>query len=225
MPLRQGTILIPREVRFWSKVDKRGPDDCWLWIGGHINAGGYGQFYWGVDSREMMPAHRASWILHNGPIPEGLIVCHTCDARYPYGDYSYRACVNPSHLYLGTNQDNADDRERHQRRRNMVGENHPRYGDHRSYEERFGAERARELRANREGPGNSKRWKLIGPDGREFLLFGQLQSFCRDRGISMNALKRYEGSPVRRHPNAVGIKAITVNTFGWTLLRMEGNSR
>ena len=88
-------------AQFWSRVDKtpgHGPKgDCWIWTGRIDNSkrGGYGWF--GKNQR----THRLSWVIANGIIPDGLQVLHHCDIR---------PCVNPSHLFLGTNQDNVDDK-------------------------------------------------------------------------------------------------------------------
>lgn len=81
--------------RFWAKVRKT--NTCWLWIGATIK-GGYGSFG-GIKCKVGM-AHRFSWTLHNGPIPAGLDVLHRCDTP---------PCVNPEHLFLGTQTDNSRD--------------------------------------------------------------------------------------------------------------------
>lgn len=84
---------VPFDDRFWSKVDKSG--ECWIWTGARL--GKYGET---SDERGVLLAHRASWELHFGPIPEGMWVLHNC----PSGDNPL--CVNPAHLWLGTALDN-----------------------------------------------------------------------------------------------------------------------
>jgi hypothetical protein len=86
---------IPAADRFWPKVQKT--EGCWLWTGGR-NSNGYGTF--GLNGTKSTAAHRFSWELVNGSIPHGMWVLHRCDVRH---------CVRPSHLFLGTRQDNTDD--------------------------------------------------------------------------------------------------------------------
>ena len=99
------------EERFWSKVDVSSDNSCWNWKAG-INSEGYGWFW-----KEKRPhiASRISWELKFGPVPENMIVCHTCDNT---------KCVNPSHLWLGTDQDNTDDKIKKGRDVTFKGEQH-----------------------------------------------------------------------------------------------------
>jgi len=108
--------------RFWIKVEKSADQDgCWLYTGGIFDVG-YGAF-WVAAAGRNVGAHVFSWELHHGPIPDGLCVCHRCDERYPVDDVTYRRCVRPDHLFLGTPADNMADMAA--KGRNRIGERHP----------------------------------------------------------------------------------------------------
>lgn len=107
--------------RFWEKVDKRGPDDCWPWTGAQ-DGHGYGTLQIGTQDKPYPEkAPRVSYVLHCGAIPDGALVCHRCDNPI---------CVNPAHLWLGTHTDNITDCYAKERRdpppgHGRTGENHP----------------------------------------------------------------------------------------------------
>lgn len=98
--------------RFWAKVERRGPEDCWPWQA-FRNPLGYGMVRF--DGRSML-AHRVSWMLTHGD-PGALCVLHRCDNP---------PCVNPEHLWLGTRADNTADMCAKQRDRHPAGEAHGR---------------------------------------------------------------------------------------------------
>lgn len=81
--------------------------DCWVWIASILKMG-YGCIRW--DNKTHY-AHRISYEIHNGEIPEGMHVLHKCDNRF---------CVNPDHLFLGNNQDNINDSVNKGRRKGIT---------------------------------------------------------------------------------------------------------
>lgn len=95
------------ERRFWAKVDRQAGEVCWLWQANTVGRDGdkYGQFNTGrvAGKQRNVYAHRFAWLLTHGQIPAGLHVCHHCDTPL---------CVNPSHLFLGTQGENLQDASR-----------------------------------------------------------------------------------------------------------------
>ncbi|KKN16791.1 hypothetical protein LCGC14_0972530, partial [marine sediment metagenome] len=82
-----------QKIRFWGKVKKT--NSCWMWVA-TLHAG-YG--YVGLNGKDYS-AHRISWEIHFGKIPEGMLVLHKCDNP---------PCVNPKHLWIGTRKQNTQD--------------------------------------------------------------------------------------------------------------------
>ena len=100
---------MPHTDRFWSKVNKITESGCWEWTAGLRNAAGYGGF---CINRSMFLAHRISWEIENGKIPNNSCVLHKCDNPL---------CVKPSHLFLGSRTDNNVDRMNKGRSRPRIG--------------------------------------------------------------------------------------------------------
>lgn len=95
---------LPLSERLWKHIEKRGPDECWPWVG-KSRLSGYGYIGRGGRGTGKLLSHRAVWEVTFGPIPEGdgyhgTVVMHTCDNRL---------CCNPAHLRLGSQTDNIYD--------------------------------------------------------------------------------------------------------------------
>lgn len=97
-----------------SKDNEWNGSPCWDWMAAR-NPQGYGRIQMSGRSPNPQGAHRISWELYRGEIPEGLHVLHRCDRP---------CCVNPEHLFLGTNKDNVDDKVAKGRQRNAKGSSH-----------------------------------------------------------------------------------------------------
>lgn len=91
--IRSGRDLTGEE-RFWRLVDKRGPEDCWLWLGGTGGGHPRGRFWGGKDfGAKLFYSHRIAWGMLVGPIPDGLVIDHLCKNGL---------CQNPAHMRLVT---------------------------------------------------------------------------------------------------------------------------
>lgn len=105
----------PIPIRFWQLVDKQ--DSCWIWIG-HRQGRGYG--YFRPNQPKGMLAHRMAYILTYGAIPKGKLICHRCDVKL---------CVNPKHLFCGTQKQNSIDMVLKKRASKQFNQPHEPYVD------------------------------------------------------------------------------------------------
>lgn len=90
-----------REDLWWQKVARGGPDECWPWTGFVSDDNGYGQFW---DGKRLVRAHRFGYEMAHGPIPDGLVIDHTCHNGSGCTDVpcEHRRCCNPAHLEATT---------------------------------------------------------------------------------------------------------------------------
>lgn len=110
---RRARCIAQAEQRFWAKVDRRGPGECWEWLGTRLPKG-YGQHCW--QGKPNTYAHRIALALKDGDWDSPLAVCHTCDNP---------PCCNPVHLWRGTLADNLADMRAKGRAAQPKGEQHP----------------------------------------------------------------------------------------------------
>ncbi len=103
-----GSYFCSFECRFWSKVSRRGPLECWPWIAS-LDSHGYGHIWW---NGALVLAHRVAFELEVKPLAEPCVL-HECDSP---------ACCNPAHLFPGSKQDNSDDCIRKGRDRKATGD-------------------------------------------------------------------------------------------------------
>lgn len=95
--------VAPLHLRFWDNVEVASGNKCWIWTGTRDSHGYEKLSYGGRDYKADYKAHRMSYEMRFGPLADGSVVCHTCDNP---------SCVNPNHLFEGTQKDNTQDTSR-----------------------------------------------------------------------------------------------------------------
>lgn len=160
-----GNRILTMEHRlFWKKVEKT--ETCWLWTAA-LNNSGYGAFAF-EGSRWL--AHRFSYFIHKGPIPTGMYVLHRCDSP---------RCVNPDHLWIGTQADNMRDcaeKGRNFRCYRWTSANNPNKG---LPLPEWKKERVRQAK--------QRPFEVIGPAG-EHIRGINLTHFCRVHGLNQGVM-------------------------------------
>jgi hypothetical protein len=101
----RGHMDAERQTHFWDRVDKAGPEGCWLWTSTVRRDSGYGQYVieeWkkpdGTWTCRTARAHRVAYEIAVGPIPDGMTIDHLCKVKH---------CVNPQHMEVVTPEENA----------------------------------------------------------------------------------------------------------------------
>ena len=145
-------------TRFWAKVRRIADDECWEWIGDVTNEG-YGKF---KVKKQSHSSHRMAWLICRGQIASEMCVLHKCDNRL---------CVNPSHLFLGTNRQNTQD---------MMSKGRSRWAAKGTSPVKLTEEQVRELRSDR-GRGMSMsqiaaKYGISGKHARRIVNFQQWKS-------------------------------------------------
>lgn len=160
---------------FERKIEKT--DFCWLWRG-KLNSAGYGSI---TFCGKKYGTHRLSYEIYIGPIPDGMCVLHKCDNR---------KCVNPSHLWIGTNSDNQKDcikKERQGKRYKWTKENNPNAGIPMSDKNKAAMSQRKQ-----------KPFQIRGPN--ENVITGtNLTQFCKDNGLNQGAMWSVMAGKIRYH--------------------------
>jgi hypothetical protein len=161
----QHTGPAPVIKRFMEKVTILPESGCWIWTGS-IGKAGYGTF--NAGNGRYISAHRWSYDYHNGEIPKGMNVCHKCDIR---------CCVNPEHLFIGTQRENMIDaslKGRISRKgNNIIGEKH--------HLSKLNADCVRQIRAEYNGN------------------YGELKELAKRFNVSENTILRAFSKKTWRH--------------------------
>ena len=167
--------------RFFSFIEKKS-SGCWEWQGAK-NPGGYGLFTLG---KKFKLAHRLSWEFTYGFEPIGLVICHTCDNR---------ACVNPEHLFLGDNKDNAKDKMK-------KGRHVQRYGN-----SKLTIENVKEIR-RLWITGEYSHLKLAGMFGVKHSCIGRVINSNKWGGIELEPIDKDKWKQIHANRKIMNIKRI-----------------